>query len=360
MELGIIGLPTSGKTTIFNALTKSNRPTQAASTRKLELVSGAVDVPDIRLTKLSRIVQPEKTTPAKVVYTDIAGLDKDLAKQGLSGKLRNRIAPLAALVHVVRAFEDPRIPHILGSVDPTRDLENLDGEFLLADMIAVDNRIDSIKERLSKGIKGEERKNLELEHALFERLEETLNAGQPLRDADLTQEERDSLRAYGLLTLKPVLVLLNTGDELIDPDDILTYHHQQSRVLALQGELEMELSQLDHDEAAMFMEEFGISELARSRVIQASYNLLNLQSFFTISEKEVRAWTIPIGATALEAAGTVHTDMARGFVRAEVVSYEDFVRCGSLSTARSEGAAHIEGKDYVVQDGDVIHIRFSL
>lgn len=359
MELGIIGLPTSGKTTIFNALTKSDRPTQAASTGKLELVSGAVDVPDDRLIHLAQLVQPEKTTHAQVVYTDIAGLDKDLAKQGLSGKLRNRIAPLEALVHVVRAFEDPRVPHVLGSVDPSRDLENLDGEFLLADMVTVDNRLTNIAERLSKGVKGDERKTLEREQALFERLETTLTEGSPLRDADLTSEERNRLRAYGLLTLKPVLVLLNTGDEPVNPEELITYDHHQSKVLALQGELEMELSQLSTDEAEMFMEEFGISELALNRVIRASYNLLNLQSFFTTSEKEVRAWTIPMGATALEAAGTIHTDMARGFVRAEVVSYEDFIRCGGLTQARSEGVAHVEGKEYVVQDGDVIHIRFS-
>jgi len=360
MELGIIGLPTSGKTTIFNALTKSDRPTQAASTGKLELVSGAVDVPDARLTKLSQLVQPETTTPARVVYTDIAGLDKDLAKQGLSGKLRNRIAPLEAFVHVVRAFEDPRVPHVLGSVDPARDLENLDSEFLLADMVTVDNRLANITERLSKGVKGEERKALEREQAIFRRLEGILTEGAPLRDADLTREERSRLRAYGLLTLKPVLVLLNTGDELIDPDSLVTYDHRQSKVLALQGELEMELSQLNPDDAIMFMDEFGISELALNRVIQASYSLLNLQSFFTISDKEVRAWTIPIGATALDAAGTIHTDMARGFVRAEVVAYEDFVRCGSFEGARREGIAHVEGKDYVVQDGDIIHVRFSL
>jgi len=359
MELGIIGLPTSGKTTIFNALTKSDRPTQAATTGKLELVSGAVDVPDARLTKLSQLVQPKKTTYARVVYTDIAGLDKDLAKQGLSGKLRNRIAPLEAIVHVVRAFEDPRIPHISGNVDPARDLANLDSEFLLADMITVNKRLDSIKERLSKGIKGEERKTFEREQAIFERLDEILAEGNPLRDAHFTQEERKQLRAYGLLTLKPVLVLLNTGDELINPDNLVIYDHHQSKVLALQGKLEMELSQMSAEEAELFMEEFGISELALKRVIQASYNLLNLQSFFTISEKEVRAWTVPIGATALDAAGTIHTDMARGFVRAEVVSYKDFVRCGSLAEARSEGVAHVEGKEYIVQDGDIIHIRFS-
>jgi GTP-binding protein YchF len=359
MELGIIGLPTSGKTTIFNALTKSDRPTQAASTGRLELVSAAVDVPDNRLTRISQLVQPKKTTYARVVYTDIAGLDKDLAKQGLSGKLRNRIAPLEALVHVVRAFEDPRVPHVLGSADPARDLANLDGEFLLADMVTVDNRLDNVKSRLSKGVKGEERKTLEREQVIFERLEKTLANGDPLRDANLTDEERKQLRAYGLLTLKPVLVLLNTGDEPINPDDIVTYDHHQSNVLALQGKLEMELSQMSTEEAEMFMDEFGISELALNRVIQASYNLLDLQSFFTTAEKEVRAWTIPIGATALDAAGTIHTDMARGFVRAEVVSYEDFVRYGDLTEARKEGAAHVEGKEYIVQDGDVIHIRFS-
>lgn len=360
MELGIIGLPTSGKTTIFNALTGADRPTAAASTGRLELVSATVDVPDERVDRLSELYQPQKTTYAKVTYTDIAGLDQDLGTKGLSGELRNKIAPMDAFVHIVRAFESNRVPHILESVDPARDLENLDTEFLLADMLTVENRLERIQERLSKGAKGEERQALQHSQALFARLEAILGEGRPLRDADLAQEEQITLSGYGLLTLKPVLVLLNTGDDIVDPADVIAYEHQDSVALALQGQLEMELSQLTPEEAKVFMTEFDIQALALDRVIQASYQLIGLHSFFTVGEEEVRAWNLPVGGTALDAAGTIHTDLARGFIRAEVVAHETLIEAGGMTDARKAGQVHLEGKDYVVQDGDIVHIRFSV
>jgi hypothetical protein len=360
MELGIIGLPTSGKTTIFNALTGADRPTAAASTGRLELVSATVDVPDTRVDYLSELYQPQKSTYAKVTYTDIAGLDQDLGTKGLSGELRNKIAPMDAFVHVVRAFESNRVPHILESVDPQRDLENLDTEFLLADMISVENRLERIQDRLSKGAKGEERQALLDSQQLFERLQEILGEGLPLRDADLTEEEQTTLSGYGLLTLKPVLVLLNTGDDIVDPADVITYDHQNTVVLALQGQLEMELSQLSPEEAEVFMTEFDIQALALDRVIQASYQLIGLHSFFTVGEDEVRAWNLSVGGTALDAAGTVHTDLARGFIRAEVVAYTKLMEAGSMAAARKAGEVQLEGKDYIIQDGDIVHIRFSI
>ncbi|MGC9522171.1 MAG: redox-regulated ATPase YchF [Anaerolineae bacterium] len=360
MELGIIGLPTSGKTTVFNALTRSQRPTAAASTGRLELVSGVVDVPDPRVDRLSEIYQPKKTTYAKVTYTDIAGLDQDLGKTGLSGELRNKIAPMDAFVHVVRAFESDRVPHVLGSVDPQRDLDHLETEFLLADLIAVEGRLEKLEERLRKGAKGEERQTLEEDLALTQKLSEALNESIPLRDLELSETEKSSLRGFGLLTIKPVLVLLNTGDERIDPDEAVIYDHRHAHVIALQGQLEMELSQMTRDEAAVFMEEFGIEELALDRVIRASYDLVGLHSFFTVSDEEVRAWNLPVGGTALDAAATIHTDMAHGFIRAEVVAYDDLIAAGSFAAARKAALAQIEGKDYVVQDGDILYIRFSI
>lgn len=360
MELGIIGLPTCGKTTIFNALTRSRRPTAAASTGKLELVSAVVDVPDPRVDRLSSMYKPRKTTYAKVTYTDIAGLDQDLGKVGLSGELRNKIAPLDAFVHIVRAFEDDRVPHVFGDVDPQRDLEHLEGEFLLADMITVETRLSRIQERLSKGAKSDERQLLHDDQVLFERLQHALSEGVPLRDLELTAAELAGLRGYSLLTLKPTLVLLNLSDEPRDPQEILTYQHQATRVLAIQGHLEMELSQLTLDEAAIFMEEFGIAELALDRVIRASYELVGLHSFFTVGEDEVRAWNLPLGATALDAAAAVHSDLARGFIRAEVVAYDDLIAGDGMAGARKAGQVHLEGKEYVVQDGDVVHIRFSV
>ncbi|MGC9347805.1 MAG: DUF933 domain-containing protein, partial [Anaerolineae bacterium] len=326
----------------------------------LELVSAVVDVPDERVDRLSEMYHPKKTTYAKVTYTDIAGLDSDLGKKGLSGELRNKIAPMDAFVHVVRAFESDRVPHVFESIDPQRDLEHLDSEFLLADMITVENRLENISERLSKGARGEERQALQESLALFERLLEQLGEELPIRTMDLTDEERASISGYGLLTLKPVLILLNTGDERRDPADIITYDDPDAKVLALQGQLEMELSQLPEEEAELFMEEFGVTELALPRVIQASYDLIGLHSFFTVSDEEVRAWNLPVGGTAIEAAATVHTDLARGFIRAEVVAYEALAEAGSMAAARKEGAVHLEGKDYVVQDGDVIYIRFSI
>jgi hypothetical protein len=230
-------------------------------------------------------------------------------------------------------------------------------------MIAVETRLARIQERLDKGARGEERQALQEEQALFGRLLEILGDGVPLRDADITDDEGSSLKGYGLLTLKPMLVLLNTGEESVDPTDVLNDvidDHEHTAILALQGQLEMELRQLTPEEAEVFMGEFDIQALARDRVIQASYQLIGLHSFFTTSEDEVRAWNLRVGETALDAAATIHTDLARGFIRAEVVAFEDLMETGSMTEARKAGAVHLEGKDYVVQDGDIIRIRFSI
>jgi len=360
MELGIIGLPTSGKTTVFNALTGSDRPTALASTGRLELVSGIVDVPDQRLNQLSAIYDPRKTTYAKVTYTDIAGLDQDLGKTGLTGELRNKIAPMDAFVHVVRAFGDTVVPHLSGSVDAQRDLDQLESEFLLADMIAVETQIERTRERLAKGARGDERQGLESDLALFEKLSVPLADGVPLRDAGLSDEERARVRGFCFLSLKPVLVLVNTGDDGVDADGLVSFDHTSSETIAIQGQLEMELSQLPHDEAEMFKTEFGITELALARIVQASYRLTGQHSFFTVGEDECRAWNLRVGGTALEAAGAIHTDLARGFIRAEVVASDDLIAAGSMAACRKAATAHLEGKDYVVQDGDIVHIRFSV
>jgi hypothetical protein len=359
MELGIIGLPTSGKTTIFNTLTKSDRPTSAASTGMLELFSLIVPVPDPRVDRLAKLYQPQKTTYAKVTYTDIAGLDKDLGTTGLSGRLRNKIAPMDALVHIVRAFENARVPHPLGSVDPQRDLDSLDSEFLLADLITVENRLERINEEMAKGASGRERQALEAEKKHFQHLRATLEEGIPLRDLGLTTDEKADLRGYSLLTLKPTIVLLNIGDEAVAPEELVTYDHQETTIIAIRGQLEMEISQLEPEEAAIFKEEFEIETLARERVLQASASLVGRLTFFTVSEEEVRAWLLPVGATAVEAAYTIHTDLGRGFIRAEVISYDKLLQAGGLAEARHAGETHIEGKDYIVQEGDVLQIRFS-
>ncbi len=359
MELGIIGLPTSGKTTVYNALTHSNRPTVAAVTGKLELESAVVDVPDARVDRLSAMFNPRKTIYAKVTYTDIAGLDRGSAKSGLSGSVRNQIAKMDAFVHVVRAFENDRVPHPLERIDPQQDLNILDEELLLADMATVENRLLRINESLHKGARAEERQLLQANEILFQRLHQQLDQGQPLRDLDLTPEEIESLGGFSLLTLKPTMVLINAGDSPLDPDKLFPQRHHHTELLSLQGKLEMEIAQLPADEAAVFMEEFGIQEPGLNRVIHSSYNLLGVQSFFTVGEDEVRAWTVRRGATAVEAAGAIHTDLARGFIRAEVISYDELLAAGSMAAARKVGKLRLEGKEYIVQDGDIVHIRFS-
>jgi len=359
MELGIIGLPTASKTTVFNALTRGERPVAASAAGKMQLLSVVVEVPDARVDRLSALFQPRKTTYAQVTYTDIAGLDQGGVKTGLSGLLRNQIMPMDAFVHVVRAFRDEMVAHPLGSVDPQRDVEIMDQEMILADLAIVENRLERLEEALRKGSRPDERPAVLKEQALFEWLRSALEGETLLRDLDLTAEQAAALRGFGFLTLKPVLVVVNTGDEERAPREVLRYEHKRTALLALRGRLEMEIARLSPDEAPLFMEEFGITELALNRIIEVSYNLVGVHSFFTVGEDEVRAWTVRQGATAVEAAGAIHTDLSRGFIRAEVVSYADLIAAGGLVEARKAGRMRLEGKEYVVQDGDIVHIRFS-
>jgi hypothetical protein len=356
MRLGIIGLPQSGKTTVFNALTRGNQPTSMAGGR-IEIHTAVVDVPDERVDRLSEMFHPEKTIYAKVTYADIAGLEGSSSKTGISGALLNQLTQMDGFVHVVRCFENASVPHPSGNINPYRDIEAMDSELLLNDLIAVERKLERLVEERKKG-GGRERAVIEREHALFDILNAALQHGQPLRDLDLSPEEDRLLSGFGFLTRKPVLVLLNLADGQAPPD--LDYPHQRSVVASLQGKLEMDLAQLPPEDAVLFMEEYGIQELGLQRVIRYSYDLLGLQSFFTVGEDEVRAWTVRRGATAHESAGVIHTDLQKGFIRAEVVSYIDLISLGGLSEARSKGKLRLEGKDYIVQDGDIVHIRFNL
>ncbi len=360
MKLGIIGLPLSGKTTVFNALTRGDYPTTSAATGKLETHTAIVDVPDVRVDRLSAMFKPRKTIYAKVTYTDFAGLEQGIGKTGLTGQLRNQIATTDAFVLVIRGFENSVSPHPLGNVNPQRDLDLLHSEFMLADLVTTENRMARIEEMLHKGARSEERARLQEERVLFERLHAGLEEGLALRDLELTPTEIDGLAGFGLLSLKPTLVLLSTGEDAVEVNSVLHYQHRQTAVMALQGKLEMELAQLPPDEASMFMEEFNIQELGLDRVIHTSYGMLGLCSFFTVGEDEVRAWTLRRGSTALDAAATIHTDLARGFIRAEVIGYEELVALGGLVAARKVGKVQLEGKEYLVRDGDIVHIRFSL
>ncbi len=352
MKLGIIGLPQSGKTTLFNALTRGHAPTTASAGR-FDVHTAVVDVPDERVDKLSALFKPRKTIYAKVTYADIAGLEGGAAKSGISGALLNQLAQMDGFILVVRCFTDEIVPHPAGGVDPLRDLDMMQSELLLNDLIAVERKIDRLVDERRKG--GTDKTVNERQTVLFKRLQEALNENTVLRKVQFTSDEVKELNSYGLLTRKPVLVVFNVGEGQAAPA-------VQGEIpsVAVQGKLEMELAHLPEQDALEFMKEYQIEELSLSRMIRLSYDLLQLQSFFTVGEDEVRAWTTRRGATALDAAGEIHTDLQRGFVRAEVVTYDELISLGSLSEAKSKGVLRLEGKEYPVRDGDILHVRFNV
>jgi GTP-binding protein YchF len=362
MQIGIIGLPNSTKTTIFNALTHSQVETAAFSSERVETHTAMVRVPDPRVDRLSGIFNPRKTTYAQIQYNDIAGLRAGIGREGgLSGPLRNILAQNDALLHVVRAFEDESVPHPANSVDPARDLEALDFELLFSDLLIVERSVERLTGQLSKKKAYPERQSDDALLALMLRLKEALEGESPIRDLALSPEEMRMIRGYQFFTSKPVLIVLNVGDQgSDDPDAYVSYPHHRAGVICLRGELEMEIAQLNDEEAALFLAEYGIEEPGLHRMIRLSYDLLDLHSFFTVGEDEVKSWTIPAGATALEAAGAIHSDLARGFIRAEVVGYDDFIAAGSLDAARKQGTLRLQGRDYVVKDGDILNIRFNV
>ena len=352
MKLGIIGLPQSGKTTLFNALTRGNKPTTASAGR-IEVHTAVVDVPDPRVDKLSAMFKPRKTIYAKVTYADIAGLEGGAAKSGISGQLLNQLTQMDGFLLVVRAFANDNVPHPAGSVDARRDAESMLGELLLNDLIAVERKLERLVEERKKG--GTDKVLNERQTALFNRLHKALNEGIPLRKLDFNAEEARELASFGLLTRKPILTVFNLGEG--DPAPAIELDHPS---VCLMGKLEMEIAQLDPMDANLFLKEYGIEELSLSRMIKLSYDLLHLQSFFTVGEDEVRAWTVQRGAPAVEAAGAIHTDLQRGFVRAEVVAYEDLISLGGMAEAKAKGKLRLEGKEYPVKDGDIMHVRFNL
>jgi len=352
MKLGIIGLPQSGKTTIFNALTRGNTPTTASAGR-FEVHTAVVDVPDPRVTRLSEMFKPKKTIYARVNYADIAGLETGSAKSGISGQLLNQLTQMDGFILVVRGFMDDSVPHALGSIDPARDADVMLSELLLNDLIAVERKLERLTEERKKG--GTDKVDNERQTALFQRLREVLSENTPLRKVDVTAEEGKILSSFGLLTRKPVLIVFNMGEGQTAPE-----WEFETPSVALQGKLEMEIAQLSPEDAAVFMQEYGIEELSLNKMIRLSYELLQVQSFFTVGEDEVRAWETRRGATAQEAAGEIHTDLQRGFVRAEVVAYGDLISLGGMNEAKSKGKLRLEGKEYPVKDGDIVHIRSGL
>lgn len=354
MRLGIIGLPGSGKTTIFNALTRGHQPLTTSGGR-FDVHTGVVDVPDVRIDRLTEMFQPKKTIYAKVTYADIAGLEG--SQSAISGQILNLLTQMDGFLLVVRCFEDVDVPHPSGSVNPLRDISTMDAELLLNDMIAVERKLERLAEERKKG-GGRERAVIEREVVLFERFREALSKEIPLREIELSGEEEKTLSGFGFLTRKPMLVLLNLHEGQEMP--AVEYPHAHSSLAALQGKLEMEIAQLEPEDAEVFMAEYGITELGLERVIRISYDLLGLISFFTVGADEVRAWTLKRGLTAYDAAGEIHSDLQKGFIKAEVISYDELLALGGLTEAKAKGRLRLEGKEYLVKDGEIVHIRFNV
>lgn len=357
MHVGIIGLPTSGKTTVFQALTSADTPSARGAAKGDTRI---VSVPDVRLDTLTTMYQPRKRTPATIAFVDpaVAGLQGVRFVETLMSMMRDA----DALAHVVRAFDDPAVPHSAGRVDAVRDFHTMNNELLLADLGVVEKRL----ERLSKDVKKVRNPELDSEYALLQRCQEALEAEHPIRSLGLSEAEQKRLRGFGLLTNKPQLVVLNLDEAQIDPEEpaVAEFRAQVQEpgleVMPLYGKIESEIAQLPTEEAQSFLEDIGLPQSGLDRFIQTSYGLLGLCSFFTAGDDEVRAWTIPQGIAAPQAAGVIHSDLERGFIRAEVIRYEDLISIGSWAKGREAGKLRVEGKDYRVQDGDVLLIRFNV
>ena len=361
MELAIVGLPQSGKTTLFNSLTKGRAEVHAFGPTRLEPNLGVTKVPDPRLDGLQATLNPKRVVPAEVKYIDVA-IPKDKGDD-VSGELRGFLSTVDAFIHVVRDFRDDTVPHVEGSIDPARDISILNLELALSDLAILERRLARIDDSL-KGAKQQDRENILREKATLSQIKAALGKEMPVRDQSLSKEEANMLDNYQFLTAKPLLVVLNIGEAQLPQatslEQALQQRYPQLKAAAVCAKLEMELSQLGEADAAEFRSALAIGEGAIECAARLSYEVLGLVSFFSIASGEVRAWTLPQGTPAPKAAGKIHSDMERGFIRAEVICYSDLLACGSLAEARKKGLLRLEGKNYVVEDGDVITFLFSV
>jgi GTP-binding protein YchF len=366
LRTGIVGLPNVGKSTLFNAVTRT-RKAEAANYPfcTIDPNVGIVTVPDPRLATLAKIARTEVIIPAAIEFVDIAGLVKGASQgEGLGNKFLTHIREVDAVVQVVRCFEDPDVHHVSGSVDPVRDIEIINTELMLADLETVRKRRDKVAKDLKRGEKG-----AAVEDAALAKIEAALDAGRPALTVDLTPDERALAPQFFLLSDKPTIFACNVKDSDLAGAATNAYvttvrdyvaKHLSCEAVVISAQIESDLIDLSPEEAGAFLEELGVEESGVGALIRAAYHLLGLRTFFTAGEKEVRAWTIHAGDTSPKAAGVIHTDFERGFIKAETVSYEDLVRCGSIAAAREKGLYRMEGKDYIVADGDVMLFKFNV
>lgn len=362
MKLGIVGLPNVGKSTLFNAITKAGADSANYPFCTIDPNVGVVNVPDERLSVLTEMFDSKKTTHTSIEFYDIAGLVKGASEgEGLGNKFLSHIREVEAIVHVVRCFEDDNVVHVDGKIDPISDIETINLELILSDQEMIEKQLEKNRRLLKsdKSIK----KNIEI----LEKIQETLNNGLSARTLDFSDEAMAYVKTLNLLSIKPIIYVANVSeDEIADEDNehierVKTLaSDEDAEVVKICAELEKEIAQLDDDEAKMFLEELGIQESGLNKLIKSSYKLLNLISFLTAGEQESRAWTIKKGTKAPQAAGKIHSDMERGFIRAEVVAYDDLTAAGSRVKAKENGKVRLEGKDYIVKDGDVILFRFNV
>ncbi len=363
MKLGIVGLPNVGKSTLFNAITKAGAEAANYPFCTIEPNVGVVAVPDERLKVLTDIYKAKKTIYTTIEFYDIAGLVKGASKgEGLGNKFLGHIREVAAIVHVVRCFDDPNVVHVDGKINPASDIETINTELILSDMELLERRIT----KTTKNLKGD--KSLQKELDILNKVNEFLGEGKSARAMELTDEEAEFVKSLDLLSYKPVIYVANVSEEDAAAEDN-EYIMQVRKIAAEEGSdvvvvcagIEAEISELDDDEKAMFLEELGIAESGLDKLVKASYRLLNLISFLTAGEPEVRAWTVTEGTKAPQAAGKIHTDFEKGFIRAETIAYDKLIECGgNLATAREKGLIRSEGKEYVVKDGDVMHFLFNV
>ena len=364
MKLGIVGLPTVGKRTLFNAITNAGAQSANYPFCTIEPNVGVVAVPDKRLDKLAEMYHPEKFTPATIEFVDIAGLVKGASKgEGLGNKFLSNIREVDAIVHVVRCFENDDIVHVEGSIDPKRDIETINLELILSDMEILDRRID----KTQKLLKADKKYQVELD--FLKRVREALDAGKSARSVECSEEEQEILSTVSLLTNKPVIYAANMSeDDFKGGIEKNPYFRQvkeiaeseHAAVLPICAEIEAEISGMEPEEKALFLQDMGLSESGLDRLIRACYSLLGLISYLTAGQPEVRAWTITKGTKAPQAAGKIHSDFERGFIRAEVVSFDDLMACGTMAAAKEKGLVRSEGKEYVMQDGDIVLFRFNV